>query len=120
MGRVLIVDDEPANRFMLRVILEEAGYEVDEAGGGHAALERCDESHDALVLDYRMPDLDGLAVAGELRASGWTGPVILYSAYFAAALEERLAGGELNVRLVDKADHDGLIAALRELAPQAA
>jgi len=116
MRHILVVDDEPANRFMLRVILEEEGYSVQEAGGGRAALEACDARVDAVVLDYRMPDRDGVEVAEALRAAGWTGPIVLYSAYFAAALEERLAGGDLGLRRVDKSDHDGLLAALRELA----
>lgn len=119
MGRLLVVDDEPANRFMLRVILEEAGYEVAEAGGGRAALAHPVDGVRAIVLDFRMPDLDGLEVAEELRTRGWRGPIVLYSAYFAAALQERIAAGGLDVRLVDKSDHDGLLAALGELAAAA-
>lgn len=113
---LLIVDDELANRFMLRVVLEEAGYTVDDVSGGVAALERVGDDIDALVLDYRMPDLNGIEVARELRARGWDRPIVLYSAYFAAALEQQIDEGALDLRLVDKSDHEGLLAALRELA----
>jgi CheY-like chemotaxis protein len=113
---ILIVDDELANRFMLRVILEDAGYTVDDVNGGIAALERCGNDIDAVVLDYKMPDLNGVEVATELRARGWDRPIVLYSAYFAAALEQQVADAALDVQLVDKSNHDGLLAALKQLA----
>jgi CheY-like chemotaxis protein len=113
---LLIVDDELANRFMLRVILEDEGYEVDDANGGTTALARVSDDIDAIVLDYRMPDMNGVEVATELRARGWERPIILYSAYFAPELQRKVEDAALNVQLVDKSDHDGLLAALRELA----
>ena len=112
---LLIVDDELANRFMLRVILEDEGYEVDEANGGVAALEHRLADVDAIVLDYRMPDMNGVDVATELRARGWGGPIVLYSAYFAPELARKVEEAALNVQLVDKSDHDGLLAALEAL-----
>ncbi|MBI5501695.1 MAG: sigma-54-dependent Fis family transcriptional regulator [Deltaproteobacteria bacterium] len=67
--RVLVVDDEPAVRFTLRAILEDAGFEVEEAGDGVEGLERVRRGGVDLVLsDLRMPRMDGMQLLGELRA----------------------------------------------------
>jgi two-component system NtrC family sensor kinase len=61
--RVLVVDDEEPLRSVLGRFLRSLGAEVREADGGHAAISAVrDESFDALVLDVRMPDLDGVQV----------------------------------------------------------
>ncbi|HVR72241.1 MAG TPA: response regulator, partial [Vicinamibacteria bacterium] len=65
---VLVVEDNPITRRMLRVALEVEGYAVLDAGDGHTALDIA-ASHrpDLLVLDFVLPDTDGLALLGELR-----------------------------------------------------
>jgi CheY-like chemotaxis protein len=66
--RVLIADDEPENREVLRYLLEPLGFAVEEAQGGTACLEKVSAFvPDLVLLDLRMPDLDGLAVAPALR-----------------------------------------------------
>ena len=68
-GAVLIVDDEPDFRFLLRTTLELAGYAVIEASHGEAALESVRESHPALVItDRMMPRMDGGELIQRLRA----------------------------------------------------
>ena len=68
--RVLVVDDEPAMRDMLRRVLEKAGYRVTEAAGGKEALALLREhAFDAVLCDIRMPEMDGqefLAEGGKL------------------------------------------------------
>lgn len=67
-SRVLIVDDNPVNRQLVRDVLEPEGLEVDEAENGIQALERARDFHPALVLmDIRMPQMDGFEA---LRAFG--------------------------------------------------
>ena len=60
--KVLIVDDEPHIRQMMRLTLEAEGYQVDEAADGQAGIDRFGDGHDyrIVVLDQRMPGLDGL------------------------------------------------------------
>ena len=66
--RVLIVDDEPAIRVILKVTLEREGYEVLEAGGGAAALGKVlEERPDLLLTDLDMPGLDGRQLVKAIR-----------------------------------------------------
>src|SRR2546421_4257001 len=80
---VLIIDDQDDVRLALRAILSLDGWRTQEAASGGEALARIDREHDfdALVLDYRMPDLDGLEVARRARASGFERPIVICSAY---------------------------------------
>lgn len=62
-GRVLIVDDEPNMRTILRGLLAREGYQVEEAEDGHTAVRRLQESggnFDVIVTDLRMPGMDGM------------------------------------------------------------
>jgi DNA-binding NtrC family response regulator len=65
---ILVVDDEDLIRWSLGERLKEDGYDVLEAGTGRDAIERFKEGVDLVLLDYRLPDTDGLAVLRELKA----------------------------------------------------
>ena len=61
--RVLIVDDEPKIIEMLKEALEAVGYTVDGVPDGNAALQAVrDHIYDAAILDFGLPDMDGLMV----------------------------------------------------------
>lgn len=65
---VLIVDDEPTARTLLRLMLVRSGYEVIEAENGHDALRKVTENKpDLVILDVMMPGLDGIAVCSSIR-----------------------------------------------------
>ncbi|MDB5461058.1 MAG: hybrid sensor histidine kinase/response regulator, partial [Caulobacteraceae bacterium] len=71
--RVLVVDDNPVNRQLARAILEQMGAEITDAAGGVEGLRKASElPFDVILLDLRMPDLDGPAVMHRLRSE--TGP----------------------------------------------
>jgi len=58
--KLLIIDDEPHIRLMIRLTLEAAGYEVDEAADGQAGVDRFgDGAATRVVLDQKMPGMDG-------------------------------------------------------------
>jgi DNA-binding NtrC family response regulator len=81
-ARVLVVDDEPNVRLVFRTALESAGYEVFEAGDGHDALESIRaRPFDAVLLDLRMPRIDGLETLRLLRGEGSDVPVVVVSAH---------------------------------------
>jgi CheY-like chemotaxis protein len=68
MTKVLVAEDNPVNRELLRELLENRGYEVLEAPNGQEALVMVDEAQpDILLLDIGMPILDGYAVARRIR-----------------------------------------------------
>jgi two-component system, OmpR family, response regulator len=69
--RILIADDDPHIREVLRFALAKAGMDTDEAGDGEAALAAvARERPDLIILDINMPRLDGLEVCRRLRAEG--------------------------------------------------
>ena len=70
--RVLIVDDEELNRQTLRYCLEPEGFLIDEAGDGAEAWDMLaggDVQYDAILLDRKMPKMDGMEVLAKLKAS---------------------------------------------------
>jgi DNA-binding response OmpR family regulator len=80
---VLIVDDEPMARTLLRLMLVRAGFNVSEAEDGFDALEKVQISQpDIILLDVMMPGMDGFSVCEELRQREETSglPVIMLSA----------------------------------------
>jgi len=80
--RVLIVDDEPASRELIDIILSESGYETECVGGGADALERLGARlFDVVVSDLQMPGMDGLELVRAMRASSPAVPVILMTAH---------------------------------------
>lgn len=65
---ILVVDDEPDIRELLRDVLEDEGYEVELAEDGQQALDVLDRVEPCLmILDIRMPVLDGVAVLARMR-----------------------------------------------------
>jgi DNA-binding response OmpR family regulator len=79
---ILIVDDEPNVRLLLRTALESAGYRVHEAPDGLAALSSLQaRRYDLVVLDLRMPNLDGMQTLAKLRERGNPAPVVLLTAH---------------------------------------
>jgi len=68
LKRVLVADDKPTGRELVRTVLENRGYEVFEASDGIEALESAHRiSPDLIILDLHMPGLDGFGVIKELR-----------------------------------------------------
>lgn len=69
MARILIVDDEPANRLLFLTLLQYAGHDVFEAGDGSAALEQARRIHpDLIVADLYLPGMHGTQLVKALRA----------------------------------------------------
>jgi DNA-binding response OmpR family regulator len=80
--QILIVDDEPNVRLVFRTTLESAGYRVAEAEDGVMALEMLEAaSPDLVLLDLRMPRVDGMEVLRRLRDSGNEVPVVIVTAH---------------------------------------
>ena len=77
-GRILVVDDEPQIRRIMRTTLAGAGYEVEDAKTGEEALEKLRDYHpDLILLDMNMPGMGGLAACREIRAGTGVGIIML-------------------------------------------
>jgi two-component system NtrC family response regulator len=80
--RILVVDDEPAQRELVAGFLARRGFEVSQADGGRAALARFKQQpFDVVLTDQRMPDLSGLDVLEGVRALSPETAVIVMTAY---------------------------------------
>lgn len=80
---VLVVDDEPMARTLLRLMLVRAGFEVSEAENGFDALDKVKVNKpDVMILDVMMPGMDGFSVCRALRKEAETEgmPIIMLSA----------------------------------------
>src|ERR1700757_2730762 len=80
--RVLVIDDETAIREAIRRTLEYEGYRVDEARGGQDGLDKATKTaYDAILLDIKMPVLDGMEVLENLKEQRVQTPVIMVSGH---------------------------------------
>jgi two-component system response regulator AtoC len=80
--RILVVDDEPALRHTISVILHEEGHEVTSATDGEDALAKLAvEPADLILCDVRMPTMDGMTFLERHAAARGTGLVVMMSAY---------------------------------------
>jgi len=80
---ILVVDDNAENRALAKATLEDEGYRVVLAGGGHAGVAAFEAEHpDCVLLDVRMPDLDGPAACEKIRAlpGGGDVPILFITA----------------------------------------
>ena len=82
---VLVVDDEALIRWSLTERLKAEGYHVLEADTGRAALDRLAEGVDLVLLDYRLPDTDGVSILRKIKEMDQDILVILLTAYASVA-----------------------------------
>ena len=102
-NRVLIADDTPSNRELLRSILESSGYEVAEVEDGSQVIARAPAFQpDLVILDLHMPKLDGFAVTTALRKTpGFEStPIVALTAALREAAPEEIALAGFNGYLV--------------------
>ncbi|WP_018946478.1 response regulator [Thioalkalivibrio sp. AKL17] len=108
--RVLVVDDNPSAREVLRAMLGDFGAEVTEVAGGREALAEIDRAaredespYDIVLLDWRMPEMDGVQVAHRLRQDHELPPpptVIMVTAYGREELLTHIDRDELDALLL--------------------
>ena len=111
--RVLIVDDQEDIRLILRILLEDQGWDTEQALSGEDALGHGDRisRFDALAIDYKMPGLDGMEVARKFRESGYKRPIIICSAFLTPGVEREASG--LGAETVTKCNLEELVQTVR-------
>lgn len=80
--RVLVIDDETSIREAIRMTLEYEGYRIEEARSGQEGIDKAAKvDYDAILLDIKMPVLDGIEVLENLKAQKITSPVVMVSGH---------------------------------------
>ena len=114
-SHVLVVDDDPA---LLQALpealrLRMAGVTVDTADSGAAALDRIvAREYDAIVIDVKMPGMDGLALLGEIRARRPDTPVLMITGHGEHALAIQALRGGAHDFIQKPIDRDHFVASL--------
>jgi signal transduction histidine kinase/CheY-like chemotaxis protein len=116
---VLLVEDDPATRAMMRNVLEKEGCRVCEAVNGRAGL-RCMEAErpDVILLDLMMPEMDGFEFADQVRRHPeWRNvPIIVVTAHDLSARDRQRLSGYVETVLQKTGDsHESLLTRVREL-----
>jgi PAS domain S-box-containing protein len=97
-ARILLAEDNQANQKLISLRLSQAGAEVVTAGNGKEALDRTNEAalegrpFDAVIMDMQMPVLDGYDAVRELRARGFTEPILAVTAFAMSEDREECIG----------------------------
>lgn len=114
--RVLLVDDDPRVLRLLEKLLGSQGYASDRATSGDEALASASEHpYDVIVLDVRLPDIDGFEVCRRLRDAGCWSPILMLTAR--GEVDDRVAGLDSGADdyLAKPFDNAELLARLRSL-----
>lgn len=77
--RVLVIDDEPPIRKLLRMGLSAHGYEIQEAPNGRTALDMLAQNPDLIILDLGLPDIQGLDLLRTIRSRNESVPIVVLS-----------------------------------------
>ena len=79
---ILVVDDEESHRMMLGAHLKDEGFEMVEASDGQEAVDKVSERFfDLVLMDIRMPNMDGMEALKQIRQINPTIPVLIMTAY---------------------------------------
>lgn len=114
MYRVVVADDEPLIRMYVKEILELNGYEViGDAADGFDTINLCRElKPDFVILDIKMPVLDGLEAATVINKEKLADFVLLLTAYSDKSIAEKAVGADVMGCIIKPVDEDVLITAI--------
>jgi two-component system, response regulator, stage 0 sporulation protein F len=82
MSKILIVEDEKHQRDLYAMELQDEGYEVEQAANGKEAVDLVKANkYDLVIMDIRMPEMDGIEALGKILSRDKKIPIIIYTAY---------------------------------------
>ncbi len=117
--QVLIVDDQPTNRLFLSALLRSHGYSVREAASGPDAIEEVRAAvPDAILMDVRMPGMDGLEATARIRDLGLTEAspaIVAVTAHAMAGDRERFLAAGMDAYLSKPVEIDALLETLQRV-----
>ncbi|MET0961246.1 MAG: ATP-binding protein, partial [Noviherbaspirillum sp.] len=110
--RVLVVDDGPENRELIRLVLEECGIAVDQAENGKVGMEMAlAGAYGMVLMDLQMPVMDGCMATRLLRGQGYAEPVFALTAHAMKGFEQEVLEAGCSGYLTKPVDIDRLLAA---------
>jgi FixJ family two-component response regulator len=111
---VYVVDDDPGVLGSLRFLLETDGFDVETFRNGQALLNAIDSKRaDCLVIDYKMPNIDGIDLANRLRSRHISTPIILVTGYTDDSIPAKAAVAGVYDVLLKPHIEDSLVARIR-------
>jgi two-component system, response regulator, stage 0 sporulation protein F len=117
MKKVLIADDEPAIRKLYERELKKEGYEVLFATNGQEAVQMVREGHpDVIVLDIRMPGMDGIEAMSRILEEDNQLPIIINTAY--TSYKENFLSWSADAYITKSADLSELKGTIRNIIDQ--
>ena len=118
MVKILVIDDDAQDRGLIGAVLEERGYQVMLAESGRTGLAVCHRQQiDAVVLDLRMPEMDGRSVLQQLRTLHPSLPVVVFSGEGTDDVEEDVLERGATAFIQKAFSLDQLGFALQEVLP---
>ncbi|MGC4094073.1 MAG: response regulator [Polyangiaceae bacterium] len=120
---ILLVEDNPTTRKLVRFSLEKRGYHVLEAPDGHTALSLMEREPDLILQDIVLPDMDGFSLVSELRARAGSRPtpILAFSGYVSKFEEARISAVGFDDVLIKPIEPAQLVALVEaRLPPRAA
>lgn len=117
--RILIAEDTPANRFLIRRLLQSTGADLVFVEDGHEAIAEVsaaqgNDAFDLVLMDMQMPGMDGFEATAELRRSGFAAPVVALTAAAMEGDRERCLRAGCTDYVVKPIDREALLATLAD------
>jgi FixJ family two-component response regulator len=113
--KICILDDDPAVLQSMRFLLETHGFKVRTFSAAVTLLASVDPADvDCLVIDYKLPHMDGLDVAARLRQQNVAAPIVLITGYPNRHMTEKAAAAGIDYILFKPHLEDSLVMRVRE------
>ena len=120
--RILLIEDNEQNIYMMTYLLEHAGFEVLQARDGKTGIELAttNGTPDIILLDIQLPEMDGYAVARELRAIKEFAevPIVAVTSYAMVGDRERILAAGCTDYLEKPIDPDAFVGQVERHLPQ--
>lgn len=117
MKRILVVEDNNTNMYLIRFVLERNGFQVIEARNGLMGVELAiKEKPDLIIMDIQLPDIDGLEAAQRIRVSKDNGevPIIALTSYAMAGDRQKAVDAGCNGYIEKPIDPEKIVAQINK------